>query len=477
MAYQDLQQFIATLEKRGLLKRITCAVDANLEIAEITDRVCKAGGPALLFERVRGFSIPVATNLFGSLKRLTLALEVEDLDEIGQRVESILSLKDPPDTFLEKIKTLPKLAELSSYSPRLVKTGPCKEVIDRNPSLFDLPVLKCWPGDGGPFITMPLVFTRDPVTGQRNAGMYRMQVYDERTAGMHWHIHKGGAEHLRKKQGPLPVAVAIGADPATVYAATAPLPPDLDEMFFAGFLRRSPVEMVRCETIDLEVPAHAEIVLEGYVDPRESRVEGPFGDHTGFYSPPEEYPVFHLTCLTRRRKAVYPATVVGKPPMEDYFLGKATERIFLPVLRTLLPEIVDINMPAEGVFHNCVIVSIKKQYPGQAKKVICALFGIGLLMLSKLIIVVDGHVNVQNLSEVMWRVFNNTDPRRDLLIVDGPLDALDHSSPYPCYGSKLGVDATRKLPGEGHPRPWPEEIEMDPEVKKLVDQRWDTYGL
>ncbi|MGB9904528.1 MAG: UbiD family decarboxylase, partial [Desulfotomaculales bacterium] len=313
--------------------------------------------------------------------------------------------------------------------------------------------------------------------GQRNVGMYRMQVYDGKTTGMHWHIHKGGAEHLRKKQGPLPVAVAIGADPATIYAATAPLPASLDEMFFAGFLRRSPVEMVRCETVDLEVPAHAEIILEGYVDPKETRMEGPFGDHTGFYSQPEEYPVFHLTCLSRRKKPVYPATIVGKPPMEDYFFGKATERIFLPVLKTLLPEIVDLNMPAEGVFHNCVIVSIKKQYPGQAKKVICALFGVGLMMLSKLIIVVDGHVNVHNLSEVMWRVFSNTDPRRDMLIVDGPLDALDHSSPYSCYGSKLGIDATRKLPGEGHPRPWPAEIEMAPEIKELVERRWREYGL
>jgi len=477
LAYRDLQEFISVLEENGLLKRITCEVDATLEIAEITDRVCKSGGPALFFERVRGFSIPVVTNLFGTLRRLKLALEVGELDEIGRRVEGLLNLKEPPETLLEKIRTLPKLAELSSFSPRLVKTGPCKEVIDKNPSLKELPVLKCWPEDGGPFITLPLVFTRDPETGQRNVGMYRMQVYDEKTTGMHWHIHKGGAEHLRKKQDPLPVAVAIGADPATIYAATAPLPAGLDEMFFAGFLRRSPVEMVRCETVDLEVPAHAEIILEGYVDPKETRMEGPFGDHTGFYSQPEEYPVFHLTCLSRRKKPVYPATIVGKPPMEDYFFGKATERIFLPVLKTLLPEIVDLNMPAEGVFHNCVIVSIKKQYPGQAKKVICALFGVGLMMLSKLIIVVDGHVNVHNLSEVMWRVFSNTDPRRDMLTVDGPLDALDHSSPYSCYGSKLGIDATRKLPEEGHPRPWPAEIEMAPEIKELVERRWREYGL
>ncbi|MEW6274272.1 MAG: menaquinone biosynthesis decarboxylase [Bacillota bacterium] len=477
MAYQDLRQFIATLEKRGLLKRISVEVDAELEITEITDRVCKAGGPALFFEKVRGFAMPVVTNLFGSLERMQLALETENLDNIGRELESIFNPRELPATFLEKIKALPRLAELSSYVPRVVKTGPCKQVIVKDPSLQKIPVLRCWPGDGGHFITLPLVFTRDPETGRRNVGMYRMQVYDGKTTGMHWHIHKGGAEHLRKKGEVMPVAVAIGADPAVIYAATAPLPPGLDEMLFAGFLRKAPVEMVRCETVDLEVPAHAEIILEGYVDPGESRLEGPFGDHTGFYSLPENYPVFHLTCLTHRQNPIYAATIVGKPPMEDFFLGKATERIFLPLLKLLVPEIVDINMPAAGVFHNCVIAAIKKQYPGQAKKVMCALWGMGLMMLAKLLVVVDEHVDVQNLSEVMWRVFNNVDPRRDLMIVDGPLDALDHSSPLPRYGSKMGVDATRKLPEEGHPREWPEEIKMTPEIKEMVDRKWESYGL
>lgn len=477
MAYQDLRQFIGALEKRGLLKRITVEVDAHLEIAEITDRVCKAGGPALFFENVKGYDLPVVTNLFGSLERMQLALEVESLDDLGRELESVLNLRELPAGLLDKLKALPRLVELSSYFPRILKTGPCKQVIVKDPSLQKIPVLKCWPEDGGPFITLPLVFTKDPETGQRNVGMYRMQVYDEKTTGMHWHIHKGGAEHLRKKQGVMPVAVAIGADPATIYAATAPLPAGFDEMLFAGFLRKAPVELVRCETVDLEVPAHAEIVLEGYVDPGESRLEGPFGDHTGFYSLPDQYPVFHLTCITHRKDPIYAATVVGKPPMEDFFLGKATERIFLPLLKMLAPEIVDINMPAEGVFHNCVLVSIKKRYPGQAKKVMYALWGLGLMMLSKFIIVVDEHVDVQDLSGVMWRVFNNTDPRRDIIIGEGPLDALDHSSPFPCYGSKMGVDATRKLPAEGHPRQWPEEIEMTADVKALVDRKWGSYGL
>ncbi|MEW5899356.1 MAG: menaquinone biosynthesis decarboxylase [Bacillota bacterium] len=480
MAYQDLRQFIAALEEKGLLKRITAEVDAELEISEITDRISKAGGPALFFENVRGYPMPVVTNLFGSRERMRLALGGKDPDDIGRELEELLNPGELPVTFLEKLKALPRLAELASWLPRVVKTGPCKQVVLKEPSLRQIPVLKCWPGDGGPFITLPLVFTKDPETGRRNVGMYRMQVYDEKTTGMHWHIHKGGAEHLRKQQQKreiLPVAVAIGADPAVIYAATAPLPPGLDEILFAGFLRKAPVELVRCTTVDLEVPAHAEIILEGYVDPNESRLEGPFGDHTGFYSLPDHYPVFHLTCVTHRRDPIYAATVVGRPPMEDFYLGKATERIFLPFLKMLAPEIVDVNMPAEGVFHNCVIVAINKQYPGQAKKVICALWGMGLMMLAKLIIVVDAHVDVQDLSGVMWRVFNNVDPRRDLIIVDGPLDALDHSSPSSGYGSKMGVDATRKLPEEGHPREWPEEIVMSAEIKELVDRKWESYGL
>jgi len=483
MAYGDLREFMAELEKRGLLKKIKAEVDAELEITEISDRAVKSGGPALLFENVKGYKIPVATNLFGTLERVKLALGVDDLDRIGEELLAIIQPAELPATFLDKLRVLPRLAQLASFFPKTVSGGPCKEVVVKdNPSLAELPVLKCWPGDGGPFITLPLVFTRDPVTGRRNTGMYRMQVYDDRTTGMHWHIHKDGSGHFYNHQrargaGKMPVAVALGADPAVIYAATAPLPAGIDEMLFAGFLRKEPVQMVKCETVDLEVPAHAEIVLEGYVDPVEKRLEGPFGDHTGYYSLADQYPVFHLTCVTRRRDPVYPATIVGRPPMEDAFIGKATERIFLPLLRLLIPELVDMNLPPEGVFHNCVIVSIEKRYPGQAKKVMSALWGLGLMMLSKLIIVVDADVDVHNISEVMWRLFNNIDARRDVMMVEGPLDELDHSSPLPRLGTKMGIDATKKWPSEGHPREWPDDVVMSDEIKNLVDVRWREYGF
>ncbi|KJR99063.1 MAG: hypothetical protein VR68_09655 [Peptococcaceae bacterium BRH_c4a] len=481
MAYRDLRQFIEDLEKRGLLKRIKTEVDANLEITEITDRVSKKGGPALLFENVRGYSMPVLTNAFGSEERMNLALGVDCLDHIGQEIMNIIQPPELPTTFMDKLKALPKLAQLSSFLPKTVKSGPCKEVIIKvNPDMGEMPVLKCWPLDGGPFITLPLVFTKDPESGRRNVGMYRMQVFDGATAGMHWHMHKDGADHLRKlpaDQRRFPVAVALGADPAVIYSATAPLPPAVDEILFAGFLRKEPVEMIRCETVDLEVPAHSEIVLEGYVDPLEKKVEGPFGDHTGYYSLADEYPVFHLTCITRRKSPIYPATIVGRPPMEDAWLGKATERIFLPMIRIVLPEVQDMNMPFEGVFHNCVIVSIRKRYPGHARKVMSALWGMGLMMLAKLIIVVDHDVDVQNLSEVAWRAFNNIDARRDVEIVEGPLDALDHSSPMPHYGAKMGIDATKKWSGEGHLREWPQDIAMSPEVKAMVDRKWGSYGI
>jgi len=482
MAFTDLRAFMAALEKKGLLKRIKAEVDANLEITEISDRVVKSGGPALFFENVKGYSVPVVTNLFGTLERMKIALDVNALDQIGEELLAIIQPPEMPVTFMDKLKALPRLAQLSSYIPKLVKGGPCKEVILRdNPSLAGIPVLKCWPEDGGPFITLPLVFTKDPETGRRNVGMYRMQVYDERTTGMHWHIHKDGAEHCRKRRhyggSRMPVAVALGADPAVIFSATAPLPSGIDEMLFAGFLRKDPVELVKCETIDIEVPAQSEIILEGYVDPGETRLEGPFGDHTGYYSLSDMYPVFHLTCVTQRKNPVYPATIVGKPPMEDAFIGKATERIFLPLIKLQLPEVLDINMPPEGVFHNCVIVSIKKRYPGQAKKVMSAFWGMGLMMLAKLIIVVDEDVNVQNVSEVMWRVFNNIDAGRDVVMVEGPLDALDHSSPMPHLGTKMGIDATRKWPSEGHPREWPGDIVMSEEVKKLVDGKWEKYGI
>nr|WP_204619095.1 menaquinone biosynthesis decarboxylase [Desulforadius tongensis] len=481
MAYKDLRDFIKFLEKKNLVKRIKAEVSAELEITEITDRVTKAGGPVLFFENVKGYDIPVVTNLMGTLERMEMALEVDSLDDIGKEIMSFLHPPELPTGIFDKLKTLPKLAQISSFLPKTVKTGPVKEVIIKdNIDLTKFPILKCWPHDGGPFITLPMVFTKDPETGRRNVGMYRMQVYDSKTTGMHWHVHKNGKEHMEKNRGaskPMEVAVALGGDPAVIYSATAPLPPGIDEMLLAGFLRKKPVEMVKCETVDIEVPANAEIVLEGYVDPEETRLEGPFGDHTGYYSPADQYPVFHVTCITHRRDPIYPATIVGRPVQEDAFLGKATERIFLPLLKMQVPEIVDMNMPPEGVFHNCVIVSIRKKYPGQAKKVMCALWGIGLMALAKLIIVVDEDVDVQNVSEVMWRVFNNIDARRDTVIVDGPLDDLDHASPIHRYGAKMGIDATRKWPEEGYTREWPDVIEMSADIKALVDRKWKEYGL
>ncbi len=480
MAYKDLRDFIRTLEKKGLLKRISVEVDPVLEIAEINDRVVKSGGPALLFERPKGSKFPCVVNLFGTFERMRLALEVESLDDIGKRALEFLE-PEIPTNIIEKLKMLPKLKRLSDFLPRYVKSGPCKEVIIKdNPSLNIFPILKTWPLDGGRFITLPMVFTKDPETGARNCGMYRMQVYDERTTGMHWHIHKDGARHYRKAEAMgkrLEVAVAIGSDPATIYSATAPLPEGIDEMLFAGFLRQEPVELVKCETVDLEVPANAEIVLEGYCEPGERRIEGPFGDHTGYYSLPDEYPVFHITCITHRADAIYPATIVGKPPMEDCFIAKATERIFLPLIRKQLPEIVDMNLPIEGVFHNLAIVSIDKRYPGHARKVMYALWGMGQLSFTKIIIVMDKDVNIHDLSEVLWRIGNNVDPKRDVVILEGPLDVLEHASPIPAYGGKMGIDATKKWPSEGFTRPWPPEIKMSEEIIRLVTERWPEYGI
>lgn len=480
MAYKDLREFLKLLEEKGLLKRIKAEVDPILEIAEINDRVVKSGGPALLFENPRGSKFPVLVNTFGSFERMRLALEVENLDDIGATMLEFLE-PEIPANLIEKLKALPKLKRLADFIPKLVKKGPCKEVIIRdNPSLDIFPILKTWPGDGGRFITLPMVFTKDPETGRRNCGMYRMHVYDQRTTGMHWHVHKDGARHYRKAEQlgkRLEVAVAIGSDPATIYAATAPLPEDVDEMLFAGFLRKSPVELIKGETVDIEVPANAEIVLEGYCDPGERRVEGPFGDHTGYYSLKDEFPVFHLTCITHRKDAIYPATIVGKPPMEDCYIAKATERIFLPLLRKQLPEIVDMNLPLEGVFHNIAIVSIDKGYPGHARKVMYALWGMGQMSFTKAIVVVDKWVDVQNVSEVVWRIGNNVDPKRDIVIVEGPLDMLEHASSIPAYGGKIGIDATKKLPSEGFTREWPDDIIMSEDIRNLVTRRWKEYGF
>jgi len=484
MVFSDLRDFISFLEARGQLKRIEVPVSRELEITEITDRVSKGPGEqnvALLFENVEGYEVPVLINAFGSAQRMAWALGVENLDALGNRLERLISA-DMPQSLMAKVKRLGDLFDVARAQVRLVKNAPCQEVVEReNPSVADLPILKCWPEDAGPYITLPLVITKDPVTGQRNVGMYRLQVYDECTLGMHWQTHKGGAEHqsegVRAGRRCLEVAVALGGDPASIYAASAPLPHGIDEMVFAGWLRGAGVEMVKCVSVDLEVPARAEVILEGYVDLAESRIEGPFGDHTGYYSLAQPYPVFHLTAVTRRRDPIYPATVVGRPPMEDYWLGKATERLFLPLIRLMLPEVVDINMPAEGVFHNLVIVSIRKRYAGQARRVMYGLWGLGLMMLAKNVIVVDEYVNVHDLSEVAWRVGNNVDPARDLVVVEGPVDDLDHASLRPKYGGKLGIDATAKGPGDGFAREWPDEIVMSEEIKRLVDSRWHEYGL
>lgn len=485
MAFKDLREFIDALERRGLLRRIRAQVDCELEISEITDRVSKLKGKknvALLFENVRGYEMPVLTNAFGSMERMAIALGVEKIDDLVEDIKEILRL--PYISLQNKLDLLTILptAKRAINFPKYVKSGPCKEVVIKDrPSLDKFPILKCWPQDGGPFITLPLVFTKNPRTGKRNVGMYRLQKYDASTTGMHWHIHKNGAENFRAHEelgkDRIEVAVAIGTDPVLTYAATAPLPPNIDEMVFAGMLRKKSVELVKCETVDVEVPAASEIVLEGYVLLDELRREGPFGDHTGFYSLADDYPVFHITCITHRKDPIYPATLVGKPPMEDCYIAKATERLFLPILQLQLPEIVDINLPFSGVFHNCAMVSIKKSYPQQARKVMHAIWGLGQMMFTKMIIVVDAHVDVQNEQEVWWRVFNNIDAKRDFVLTEGPLDALDHASPQPKWGTKVGIDATRKWPEEGHGRDWPDEIAMSEDVKRIVDAKWGALGL
>jgi 4-hydroxy-3-polyprenylbenzoate decarboxylase len=480
VAFSDLRDFVAHLERSGRLRRVAAPVSRDLEITEIVDRVSKSRGDAnvaLLFERVEGFDTPVLVNAFGSEDRMAAALGVERLDDLGARVARLLDLR-MPGSFLDKMRKLGTLLDVAKAAPRRVGAAPCQEVVETAaPSLAGLPVLTCWPGDGGRYVTLPAVFTRDPATGARNVGMYRLQVFDDRTLGMHWQTHKGGAEHERRATGRMPVAIALGGDPAMIYAASAPLPPGIDEVVFAGWLRGAGVEMVACRTVDLEVPAQAEIVLEGWVDPAERRVEGPFGDHTGYYSLAREYPVFHLQAVTRRARPIYPTTIVGRPPQEDYWLGKATERIFLPIMKLMLPEIVDVNMPAEGVFHNLVIVSIRKRYPGHARKVMTALWGMGLMMLAKTIVVVSEHVNVHDLSEVAWRATGNIDPARDLVLLEGPMDDLDHAALRHRYGGKLGVDATEKGPLDDVAQPWPEEIRMTDEVRALVTRRWHDYGL
>jgi 4-hydroxy-3-polyprenylbenzoate decarboxylase len=539
LPYDDLRDWIKTLEKHGELKRIREEVSPELEITEITDRVTKAGGPALLFENVKGHpGHKVLINQFGSEKRMALALGVDRLDEIAERITGLMNVK-APEGLLDKLKMLPQLGALTSAFPKTVsaKDAPCKQVIRKSEGKgggekFDLnyfPILKCWPQDGGRFITLPCVHTRDPKgaagTGKRNIGMYRMQVYDGQTTGMHWQRQKVAAEHYREAlrnaaaknssespraagvaimaesaggsvtipDGPLAgtpqvsigalkgsrleVAVSIGTDPATTFAAIVPAPPEVEEFMIAGFLRGKPVEIVKCETVDLEVPANAEIVLEGYVELGEMRAEGPFGDHTGFYTLEDEYPVFHITCITHRKDPIYAATIVGKPPMEDAWMGRAVERIFLPAMKMAIPELVDVHLPAEAVFHNLMIVSIRKSYAGQARKVMNAVWSLGQAMFTKCIVVVDEDCDVQNIPDVVLRVANNIDPERDIQFTLGPVDSLDHASRLPNYGSKMGIDATRKWKAEGFERPWPAMIEMDRATKAKVDAMWAKLGL
>jgi 4-hydroxy-3-polyprenylbenzoate decarboxylase len=544
LVYDDLRDWIKTLEKHGELKRIHEEVSPELEITEITDRMSKIGsgsasramssaagkyapgGPALLFENVKGHpGHKVFINQFGSERRMAMALGVERTDEIAERISGLMNMKAPEGLF-DKLKMLPQLGALTSAFPKTVsaKEARCKEVVlkgkdNSGRDSFDLnqfPILKCWPLDGGRFITLPCVHTRNPITGKRNIGMYRMQVYDGQTTGMHWQRQKVAAEHYREalraassdrvaamaesaggavsvpdgpigglpqvaftnlKNSRLEVAVAIGTDPATTFSAIVPAPPEVEEFMIAGFLRGKPVEIVKCETVDLEVPAHAEIILEGYVELGELRTEGPFGDHTGFYTMTDEYPVFHLTCITHRKDPIYAATIVGKPPMEDAWMGKAVERIFLPAMKMTIPEIVDINLPVEGVFHNLMLVSIKKSYPGQARKVMNAIWSLGQAMFTKCIIMVDEDCDVQDIGEVVLRVANNIDPERDIQFTLGPVDSLDHAARLPNYGSKMGIDATRKWKAEGFERPWPAMIEMDAATNARVDAIWAKLGL
>jgi len=547
VAYNDLREWIAALDKAGELKRIKEPVSPRLEITEITDRASKsgkgtanAGGPALLFENITGHpGHKVFINQFGSERRMAMALGVERVDQIAERIQGLMAMK-APEGFLDKLKALPQVGELLKSFPKTVsaKDAPCKQIIlKENFNLLDFPILTCWPHDGGPFITLPCVHTRAPGKdgpgpgkdssgpGKRNIGMYRMQVYDGQTTGMHWQRQKVAAEHYREalrnvaaahadadpkaarvaamaessggayavpeasigglpqvkfgnlKGSRMEVAVSIGADPATIFSAIVPAPPEIEEYLIAGFLRGKPVEIVKCETVDLEVPANAEIILEGYVELAELRTEGPFGDHTGFYTMQDEYPVFHITCITHRKDPIYAATIVGKPPMEDAWMGKAVERIFLPMMKMTIPEIVDINLPAEGVFHNLMLVSIRKSYPGQARKVMSAIWSLGQAMFTKCIIVVDEDCDVQDIGEVTLRVTNNIDPERDIQFTLGPIDSLDHASRLPNYGSKMGIDATRKWKAEGFDRPWPAMLEMDRTTKSKIDQIWSKLGI
>jgi 4-hydroxy-3-polyprenylbenzoate decarboxylase len=478
--FTDINAFIAELDKRKDLARISEPVSPDLDIAAVIDRVSKSpgGGPALLFEKPTGYDMPVAANLFGSESRMSLALGVDRLDDLTTMIRE-LTTPQMPKGFMDALKMLPLVSRLTDLLPKTVKDAPCQEVVQQGGTLEALPILKTWPEDGGKYITLPLVFTREPETGLRNIGLYRMQVYDGRTTGMHWQRHKGGAQHYRVAERlgrRLEVAVALGADPVLTYTATAPMPEGLDELMLAGVLGKQRIELVKCVTVDLEVPAQAQIILEGYVEPGERRREGPFGDHTGFYSLADDFPVFHLTCITMRRKPTYVTTVVGIPPMEDIYLGKASERIFLPLIQKTVPEIVDMHFPAAGIFHNFVLISIDKRYPGHARKIMSACWGLGQLMFSKCIVIVDKDVNVQDPSEVAWVVGTHVDPLRDIEITKGPVDDLDDASLLPAYGGKMGVDATRKWPSEGFTREWPTRVKTTGAAAARAEEIWSRIA-
>ncbi|MDH4470605.1 MAG: menaquinone biosynthesis decarboxylase [Verrucomicrobiae bacterium] len=484
MSYSSLAHFVKTLEEAGELIRITLPVATELQITELANREMKKpeGGKALLFEKptIHGVisKFPVLINAMGSRRRMAMALGLHSVEELSSQLEFLMKAK-PPKTFRDGLTLLRQGIDLVHARPRYVKRGPCQEVVYRldqaqsDFSLSSLPILKCWPHDGGRFVTLPTVYTKDPDTGDRNIGMYRMQVYDGSTTGMHWQVHKVAARHGKgyyERGEPMPVAVALGGDPVFPFSAMAPLPDGIDEILFAGFARKRSVELVKCISVPLEVPAESDIVIEGFVYPGETRPEGPFGDHTGFYTPVDDYPVFHVTAITHRREAIYPATIVGVPPMEDFYMGEASVRIFLPIFKMNFPEIVDMALPAEGVFHNLVFVSIRKQYPWQAFKVMHGLWGMGQMMFSKYIIVVDEDCNVQNTSEVIFRLCSNTDPQRDSIVTKNPSDSLDHAPTIANLGSHMGFDATKKLPGEGYTRGWPDLVKMDPAVEAWADQ-------
>lgn len=487
MPTENLHQFLEKLDEMGELARISQPVSRDLAITEITDRVSKAPpqeNKALLFENVTGTDTPVAINLFGSRRRMAAALGVEDLDELARRLGELLDFRLPEGLGGMINRGQDVLGALRSIGlgPSVSRSGPVHSIVnDQDPTLESIPVLTCWPKDGGRFITLPQVITQDPQSGARNVGMYRLQVVDDRRLLVHWQRHKGGAEHERaaraSRKERIPAAIVLGGDPASMWCASAPLPPNIDEYLLAGWIRGKPVEFVEAVTQPLRVPAQAEIVIEGYVDPNEHLPEGPFGDHTGYYTPVEPFPVFHVTAITSRQDAIYPTTIVGVPPMEDVWMGKATERIFLPLMRLFVPEIVDVNMPPQGVFHNLVLVSINKRFPGHARKVMHALWGLGLMMLAKAIVIFDEWVDVQDLSQSAWQALGNVDWSRDVIIDDGPVDHLDHASYRHSFGGKIGIDATAKLPEEGYQRGWPERIEMDPRVVNKIDELWDELGL